>query len=175
MSWQEGCFLLVFFKYSSDDMYLLSATFASSKPSLEWTQTWRNFIIDSAEYDTIEDFCSNGRTRNSPEITHVFFNLFLGTGMMIALFLYVGASSWFKTMLNICRRYSVSWYFPCFRTSAVTLWSLPGDLPVLMLLVALETSSKVKFSVSILRLCSGGGNLSELVVELVLRSPMKYS
>ena len=104
-----------------------------------------------------------------------FLSLFLGTGMMVGYSLHVGASSWFKTMLNICRRYSISWSFPCFRTSAVTLCSLPGDLPVLMLLVALETSSKVKFSVSILRLCSGVGNLSELVVELVLRSPLKYS
>ena len=44
-----------------------------------------------------------------------------------------------------------------------------------MLLTALETSSKVKFSVSMLRLGSGGGTSSELVVELVLRSTLKYS
>ena len=44
-----------------------------------------------------------------------------------------------------------------------------------MLLTALETSSKVKFSVSMLRLCFGGGILSELVVELVLRSSLNYS
>ena len=44
-----------------------------------------------------------------------------------------------------------------------------------MLLTALETSSKVKISVSMLKLCSGGRILSELVVELVLRSSLKYS
>ena len=44
-----------------------------------------------------------------------------------------------------------------------------------MLLTALETSSRVKFSVSLLRLCSGGGISSELVVMLVLRSSLKYS
>ena len=44
-----------------------------------------------------------------------------------------------------------------------------------MLLTSLGTSSKVKFSVSMLRFCSGGGISSELVVKLVLRSPLKYS
>ena len=92
----------------------------------------------------------------------VLFGDFLETGMMIGFFHCVGASSWFKTMLNICRRHSISWSPPCFRASAVTLWSLPGDLPVLMLLAALEISSK--FFVSMLRLCSGGGTSSELVV-----------
>ena len=73
-------------------MYLLSATFAASKPSLKWTQKCRNFIIDSVEYDTIEEFCSNGHKRHSVEITHLFYD-FLGTGMLIAFFHCVGVSS----------------------------------------------------------------------------------
>ena len=38
--------LMVLLKYSSDDMYLFSAT----------------FVFVSVEYDTIEDFCSNGHS-----------------------------------------------------------------------------------------------------------------
>ena len=83
---------MVLFEYSPDDMYLFSTTFASSKSSVEWAQTWRNFTVDSVEYGTIEDFCSNGHERNSSEITH-FFDGFFGTGIMIAFFHCAGASS----------------------------------------------------------------------------------
>ena len=44
-----------------------------------------------------------------------------------------------------------------------------------MLLTALETYLKVKLSVLMLRFCSAGGISSKLVVELVLRSSLKYS
>ena len=44
-----------------------------------------------------------------------------------------------------------------------------------MLLTVLETSSKVKFSVLMLRLCSAGGISSELLVALALGSSLKYS
>lgn len=84
--------LMVLFQYLSD-IYLLSATFASSKPSLEWVHTWRNFIIDSGEYGMIEDFCSNRQKRNSLENYSGFLIVFLGTGMTIAFFRCVGASS----------------------------------------------------------------------------------
>ena len=44
-----------------------------------------------------------------------------------------------------------------------------------MLLTALETSSKVTFSVLMLRLCSAGGISSKLLVALALSSSLKHS
>ena len=80
---------MVLLMCSSNDMILFSATFASSEPSLEWTQTWRNFIKDSVKYDTIEDFC----IREIPWKLLMFFDSFLGTGMMLAFCHCAGASS----------------------------------------------------------------------------------
>ena len=78
---------MVLLMCSSDDMFLLSATFASSEPSLEWMQTWRNVIKDLVEYDTVEDFC----IREIPRKLLMFFDSVLGTGMMLAFFHCAGA------------------------------------------------------------------------------------
>ena len=78
---------MVLLMCSSDDMFLLCATFASSEPSLEWMQTWRNVIKDLVEYDTIEDFC----IREIPRKLLMFFDSFLGTSMMLAFFHCAGA------------------------------------------------------------------------------------
>ena len=97
---------------------------------------------------------------------------FLGIWMMIVFFHCIGASSDWRTMLNICRRCSVSWSPPCLNASAVTLWSFPGGLPVLMLLTALEISSNVKSLVLMLRLYSAAAISSVLRDESVLRSSL---
>ena len=100
---------------------------------------------------------------------------YLGIGMTIAFFHCIGASSEWRTTLNICRRCSISLFPPCLRASAVTLGSFPGDLPVLVLLTAFEISSNVKSLVLMLRSYSAAGISSVLSVELVLRSSFKYS
>ena len=98
----------------------------------------------------------------------ILFDNFLGTGMMIAFFHCIGASSEWRTILNICRRCLMSWYPPCLRASVVTLWWNLGDWPVLMLL-------NVKSLLLILRSYSAVGISYVLRVVLVLRSSLKYS